>query len=78
MEVVNEFPDSQRAKHKESDKYNVMVDGRVYKLTRGVDFRGKLNNLRTKLWYVAARFGMKPKTTSRDKGDTLYVQFVPL
>ena len=53
-----------------SDWFN----GRIWKLTKGVDFKVDLKNFRDQCYARASTQGLKVHTTFKGSSDTIYIQ----
>ena len=71
-EVVSEIPganDHGNSRH----QWDQWLDGQIWKLTPGVDFKSKPSSLRTLAYAVAQRRGGQVDTSLRE--GCLYIQF---
>jgi hypothetical protein len=69
-EVVDELPGPARGASIHS--WEEWLDGRVWKLTHGVDFEVSMKAFATQAWSAGKRLGVKVAT--RRQGNVIYIQ----
>lgn len=73
-EILDAFPNGNGHKSRKG-KYKFLFDGRIYRLTRGVDFPEtmSINALRAGLGYTCARYGFS-QHVMKESEDVVIVQ----